>query len=139
MDDEDITEADRPKSTLASKFIWLFVGAGTHLFLWSLLFTLLYAYVPRQKTTFENFGVAVSAVATAVIHLSDLVVGNWYLVVPLVAAGVIATDSLAVFLNRKTALRLTCLALLAIPPVVLLLASFVFPQHELSVLMEGLR
>lgn len=138
MDDEDITEAERPKSTLASQFVWLFVAAGIHLFLWSLLFTLLYWFVPRQKAIFDDFGVAVSVVTMAIIHLSDFVVDYWYLVAPLVAGCVITTDSLAVFLSRKTALRLTCLALLTIPPIVLAVSSYLFPYHEILVLMNDL-
>jgi hypothetical protein len=139
VEDEDITEPDRPESTLASKVAWLFVATGIHLFLWSLLFTLLYWFVPRQKAIFNDFGVAISVVTTAIIHLSDFVVDYWYLAMPVVCAGVIIADCLAIFPTRSTALRLVLLALLAIPPVVLSVLSYMFPQHEVRMLMEQLR
>lgn len=138
MADEFTTEAVRPPSTLASQVLWLFGAGGIHLFLWSVLFVLLFVYVPRQRAILDDFGVSTSAATRGVIDLSEFVVNYWYLAAPLVTAAVLVVDGLAVFLSRSTALRLALLLLLTLPPVVLVVASYVFPQHEVSRLMEEL-
>jgi hypothetical protein len=66
------------------------------------------------------------------------VVDYWYLVVPFVGAGVIIADCLAVFVSRSSAQRLTFLALLTVPPIVLAVSSYLFPYHEVLVLMNEL-
>jgi hypothetical protein len=65
-------------------------------------------------------------------------VNYWYLAAPLVTTAVLVVDGLAIFLSRSTTLRLALVLLLTLPPVVLVVASYVFPQYEVSKLMEEL-
>jgi type II secretory pathway component PulF len=135
---DDTAETVRHQPTLAAKVLWFFGASGIHLILWSVLFVLLYAYVPHQKAILDDFGVATSAATRGVIDLSEFVVNYWYLAAPLVTTAVLVVDGLAIFLSRSTTLRLALVLLLTLPPVVLVVASYVFPQYEVSKLMEEL-
>lgn len=128
-------EEPRPESTAA----WLCTSAGIHLLLWGVVFWFLCAHVPRQKATFDDFGLPVSAATVTVLRASDLAKGSFYLAAPLVAATVFGIDYLIVSLLRSPVLRTTLIALLVIPPIGLVTWWNLVLLRELSGLMEKLR
>ncbi len=139
MDTDLPTEVVRPESTPESTGTWLCVAAGMHLLLWGVLFWYLFAYVPRQATTFQDFGVPVSAASQAVISLSDFMAACWYLAVPLALVIVVGVDYLIVSLLRSPVVRGTLIALLVIPPIGLVAWWNLVLLRDLSGLMEQLR
>jgi hypothetical protein len=139
MNDDAAERVPRPEARSESTAAWLCISAGVHLLLWGVVFWFLCAYVPRQKATFDDFGVPVSPATASVLKASDLTKGYVYLVAPLVAVMVIGIDYLIVSLIRSPVLRATLIALLVIPPIGLVTWWNLVLLRDLSGLMEQLR
>jgi type II secretory pathway component PulF len=137
--------ADRSTTTVTthssaeSTATWLCIAAGIHLVLWGVLFWYLFAYVPRQSATFQDFGVPVSAESLAVISLSDFIAAYWHVAAPLVLIIVVGVDYLIVSLFRSPVVRATLIALLVVPPIGLVARWNLVLLRDLSGLMEPLR
>jgi hypothetical protein len=136
---DTITESTLPAVPRESTGTWLCVAAGIHLVLWSVLFWYLYAHVPRQNRTIEDFGVPVSAASLAVISLSDFIAAYWYVAAPLVLVIVVGVDYLIVSLFRSPVVRATLIALLVVPPIGLVARWNLVLLRDLSRLIEPLR